>query len=219
MHEFSGNRAETRPKPGERPRLGRFVAGVALALLAGSPGLAADHGAPAADHAAPPPASAVPESPPPPPPPAAVRPPPPKLDGPIAAAMPRPRLTWIIDPVTGRAFGGYDPVAYFLEGRPTMGDPDLQFDWQGATWLFQDEGTLAAFRDAPEVYAPRFGGRCAFAASQGRAVEGSPQLFLIHRGRLLFFADPTAKAAFLLDPDRLLAEAERRWPKILADLP
>ena len=119
----------------------------------------------------------------------------------------------------GVAIGGYDPVAYFLLGRPALGDSERQLDWGGTTWLFVDEGTRAAFREAPETYAPLFGGHCAFAVAQGRPAEGSPQFFLIHRQRLLLFADAVSRAAFLLDPDHLLAEAERRWPDLLADLP
>jgi len=186
---------------------------LALIVACGDRPRASDHAAPPAPVAEPAPAAA------PPPPPSPERPPPPKLNGPIAAPAPRARTIWLADATTGRALGGYDPVGYFLEGRPTLGDPDRQWDWQGVAWLFRDEGTLAAFRDAPEVYAPLFGGRCAFAVSQGRPAEGSPQYFLVHHGKLLLFADAPARAAFLLDPDRLLAEAERRWPAMRADLP
>lgn len=219
MEEFSGIRAVRRPKRDDgRRRAGPGIFALALALAvpaSETPVAAADHGAPA-EHAAPQPA---PPQPAPTPPPPAHRPPPPVLNGPPAAAEPHPRPRWLADPTTGRALGGYDPVAYFLNGRPTLGDPDHQLDWGGVTWFFRDEGTEAAFRDAPEIYAPLFAGRCAFAVSQGRPAEGSPHYFVVFRGRLLLFADATARAAFLLAPDRLLAEAERRWPALLADLP
>lgn len=216
MEEFSGIRATRRPKRGDVRRLAGFVLFMLAVATGGRSVPAADHGAPA-EHGAP---AATPAPVPPPPPPSnAHRPPPPVLDGPPAAAEPRPRPRWLADPTTGRALGGYDPVAYFLNGRPTPGDPDHQIDWGGVTWLFQDEGTEAAFRDAPETYAPLFAGRCAFAVSQGRPAEGSPRYFVVFRGRLLLFADATARAAFLLAPDRVLAEAERRWPALLADLP
>lgn len=224
MDEFSGIRAPTRRKrDGGREGLPRAILAVALLLLLGvAPRLvgsaaASEHAAPAAPAAAPA-APAEPPPPPRPPPSAAERPPPPKLDA-IAAPAPNPRLHWLVDATTGRALGGFDPVAYFLNGRPTLGDPALQLDWGGVTWLFQDQGTLDAFRDAPTVYAPLFGGYCAFAISQGRPAEGSPLHFVVHRNRLLFFADAASRTAFLLEPDRLLAEAEKRWPKILAELP
>lgn len=170
--------------------------------------------------AAPPPAAAAPA------PAAPVAPPPrklppdvrPPIDGPIATPVPKTRVHWLIDPTTGRALGGFDPIAYFLDGVPRLGDPRWQYDWGGATWLFRNEGDLAAFRAAPEVYAPLFGGRCAFAVSHGSPAEGSPLHHLIWHDRLLLFADATARIAFLTDPDRLFAEATRRWPALAAEL-
>ena len=132
--------------------------------------------------------------------------------------MPRTRVRVLSDATTGLALGGYDPVLYFLENRAIRGDVRFQFDWSGATWWFRNEGDLAAFRAAPEVYTPRFAGRCAFAVAQGRPAEGSPLHHLVWRGRLLLFADATSRIAFLEDPDRLLAEADRRWPALAADL-
>ncbi len=232
MSDFSGIRATARRnRDGDaRARSARLPVGLALllaavlaclaAVVAPGAGRAEDpHAAPPAHGAAPAPAPAATPAPAAPAVPEALRSPPPRLSGPIAAARPRPRLTWLADPETGRALGGYDPVAYFLLGRPALGDSERQLDWGGTTWLFVDEGTRAAFREAPEIYAPLFGGHCAFAVAQGRPAEGSPQFFLIHRQRLLLFADAVSRAAFLLDPDHLLAEAEQRWPDLLADLP
>ncbi|TIX44483.1 MAG: hypothetical protein E5V36_09710, partial [Mesorhizobium sp.] len=31
---------------------------------------------------------------------------------------------------------GYDPVAYFTDGRATMGSPKISRKWLGATWYF-----------------------------------------------------------------------------------
>ena len=32
------------------------------------------------------------------------------------------------------AIKGYDPVAYFTEGRAVRGSPEFEHDWHGATW-------------------------------------------------------------------------------------
>lgn len=221
MDQSSGIRAKTRRgrgrgspfvPPSRRAALRLLAAGV----LAGRASLvfaAGGHDAPAP---APAPAAA------PPPPVEPRRLPPdvqPPIAGPIAAPAPQPRIRWLADPVTGIALGGYDPLAYFLDGRPERGDPTLQLDWGGTTWWFRNPGNLAAFRKDPEVYAPAFAGRCAFAVANGRPAEGSPLVHLIWHGRLLLFADPTARVAFLTDPDRLYQEALRRWPAIVEDLP
>lgn len=223
MHEFSGIRARTgrcrffarrRDDAGARTPVSTVLVALAL-LLAAAPASANS----SSHDEAPKPAPAAAEPPAPPPPPRPPPPPPPKLDGPVARPTPTPIVRFIADRMTGRALGGFDPVGYFMWGEPRIGDPTLQYDWAGVTWLFVDEGTRAAFRDAPKTYAPMFGGRCAFAVAQGRPAEGSPRHFVVQGGRLLLFADPASRAAFLLDPDRLLAEAERRWPAILSDLP
>lgn len=214
MDHFSGIRAEKRRGTGGRRSAAVLVVAT---LFAASPVRASGDGG----HGAPAPAPAAPavEAPPPPPPPRPPPPPPPKLDGPIAAEAPRPRIPWLADPFTGFAIGGYDPVAYFSEERPVLGERAFEWEWQGTTWRFANAGNLAAFRDAPEVYAPLFAGRCAFAVSQGRPTEGSPLVAAIVGGRLLFFADPTARAAFMTAPERLLTAALSRWPSVSADLP
>ncbi|TBW37373.1 hypothetical protein EYW49_11460 [Siculibacillus lacustris] len=222
MDQFSGIRAKTRRKRDrDQDRAPARPIGVGLLLVlalfvAAGPAAASGGG----HDAAPPPPPAAPAEPPPPvekprPPP----PPPPVLNGPIAAPAPIPRVHWLADAFTGLALGGYDPVAYFLEGKPVLGRPENELDWGGTTWRFTGPGNLAAFRDSPEVYAPRFAGYCVFAVSQGRPTEGSPLVPLLWHGRLLLFADPLSRVAFLADPDRLIAEAEGRWPALAAELP
>ena len=34
------------------------------------------------------------------------------------------------------AIMGYDPVAYFTDGRATKGSEEFAYDWLGATWQF-----------------------------------------------------------------------------------
>src|SRR5215467_14533022 len=45
-----------------------------------------------------------------------------------------------VDPVNKNLFGtalkGYDPVAYFKEGRPVKGRNEFRHDWMGAKWYF-----------------------------------------------------------------------------------
>jgi hypothetical protein len=142
-----------------------------------------------------------------------------------AAAMLAPRAATaarrhlVVDPVSGLALGGFDTVAYFVDGAPRRGVPEHQIDWHGAAWLFVNEGNLAAFRERPDVYAPVFGGYCAFAVSKGRPAEGNPLHFALVDDRLYLFASASNRLAFLEGGAPLLAEAVRRWPAIAVDLP
>lgn len=222
MDHFSGIRAKTRLNRETIAPTGtavrRRAAAVALAAALCAPGPAFASGG----HDAPPPAAAAPAVPSPPPPPPAPRQPPPDvrppIEGPIAAPAPKARVPFLADTGTGVALGGYDPVLYFLEDRAELGRDRHQLDWGGTTWWFRNEGDLAAFRADPEVYAPLFAGRCAFGVAQGRPAEGSPLHHVVWRGKLLLFADAVARRAFLEAPDRLLAEAQRRWPAMAMEL-
>src|SRR3954463_10776658 len=57
----------------------------------------------------------------------------------------------VVDPNRGLALSGFDPVAYFTDGKPLMGRGDLEMSFAGATWRFRNEGNRAAFAENPEV--------------------------------------------------------------------
>jgi YHS domain-containing protein len=58
----------------------------------------------------------------------------------------------------GVALKGYDPVAYFTQGRPVKGLKEFQFEWNNAKWLFASSEHLTLFQENPEKYAPQYGG-------------------------------------------------------------
>ena len=67
----------------------------------------------------------------------------------------------------GVAIDGYDPVAYFTDGRPVEGSKEFDDDWNGATWRFASAAHRDLFAAAPEKYAPQYGGYCAWAVVAG----------------------------------------------------
>ncbi len=125
----------------------------------------------------------------------------------------------VVDATTGFAIGGYDPVAYFEEGRPVEGRAGFETTWDGAIWRFANAGDRDAFKDAPDVYAPQYGGHCAMSAAQGVPAEGDPRIFAIAGGRLYFFRGDTERQEWLGSPERLIAAAEANWPKLRGMLP
>jgi hypothetical protein len=58
----------------------------------------------------------------------------------------------------GVAIKGYDPVAYFTEGRPVKGKKEFEFTWQDARWRFASAAHRDLFAAKPERYAPQYGG-------------------------------------------------------------
>ena len=69
---------------------------------------------------------------------------------------------WAIKPVNtdtqGLAIKGYDPVAYFIQGKPLKGAESFTYHWMGAEWHFASAEHLDLFKSSPEKYAPQYGG-------------------------------------------------------------
>ena len=53
---------------------------------------------------------------------------------------------------------GYDPVAFFTQGKAIKGDRHWQSTYGGATYYFQSSADRDEFDQAPGKYAPQYGG-------------------------------------------------------------
>ena len=120
----------------------------------------------------------------------------------------------VVNAHTGLAISGFDPVAYFTDGKPKFGRPELELRADGVVWRFYNEGNRAAFADHPEVYAPRFGGYDPVAIARGVSVPGHPMFWAVTGERLYLFYSAEARTTFLADPGRILDAAERKWPTV-----
>jgi len=128
------------------------------------------------------------------------------------AADPGPR----INAVAGVAVGGYDPVAYFAEGRAVAGDAKIALRWRGVRWHFSTPAHRAAFEADPRAYLPQFGGFCALAMSEGRAVPANPENWVILEGRLYLTETPVGKSRLDANPSMLVARARSNWSGVAA---
>jgi len=54
------------------------------------------------------------------------------------------------------AIGGYDPVAYFTDGKPTHGLPDFEYQWDEHRYRFASAEHRDLFKADPVRYAPPF---------------------------------------------------------------
>lgn len=131
----------------------------------------------------------------------------------LAGAVPGLNERVVADPMSGIALYGYDPVAYFTDGKPVRGRRAFEAEWAGAAWRFSSEANRAAFLSAPQVYAPRFGGYDPAAVATGIAAAGHPLLFRIEGERLYFFRSEAERDAF-----RDARVADGAWDKVSAEL-
>ena len=116
----------------------------------------------------------------------------------------------------GVAVHGYDPVAYFTEGKAIKGDPQLQSVYERATYYFQSAAAKEAFDKEPAKYAPQYGGYCAMAMTMGKLEDVDPNYFLVHDGKLLLQRNEKAHMMFAKDPLANHKKADESWEKMQA---
>jgi hypothetical protein len=130
--------------------------------------------------------------------------------GPAASAGERIVVDWH----TGLAIDGYDPVAFFTDGKPLQGSSNLELRKGDVVWRFINLGNRAAFAAAPDVYMPQYGGYDPIGVARGLAVAGNPNVWLIQGQRLFLFYDSARRQKFASDPNRVMASADRKWPDV-----
>ncbi|OWJ59088.1 YHS domain-containing (seleno)protein [Inquilinus limosus] len=117
-------------------------------------------------------------------------------------------------PAENVAIRGYDPVAYFREGKPHLGSPEFAAQHDGATWWFASAEDKALFEADPEKYMPAFGGFCAYGTSRGYLVKIEPEAWSIVDGRLYLNYDLGVRDTWAKDPKGYIAKATANWPKL-----
>ena len=107
------------------------------------------------------------------------------------------------------AIKGFDPVAYFTDGRPTPGLPDIEYQWDEHTYRFASAKHRDLFKADPVHYAPQFGNFCAMALTRGELDEANPENWLISDGKLYVFgkASPMGPVLFQQDLPGNIAKA------------
>lgn len=123
------------------------------------------------------------------------------------------------DNATGFAIGGYDPVAYFTVHKPVPGQSGLEHTWGARVWRFSSVGNRDAFAKHPQAYVPGFAGYDAEALAHGLAVEGSPVIWAVLRGRVFLFRDAASLAKWRNESSALISLAETNWKRLSRDLP
>lgn len=117
----------------------------------------------------------------------------------------------------GVAINGYDPVAYFTEGRPVKGDRSHQAAHEGAVFWFASAENRDRFVAAPERYAPQYGGFCAYGMSEGYKATTEPDAFTVHEGRLYLNYNREVRDLWNQDRPGRIAAADKNWPRVSAE--
>lgn len=117
--------------------------------------------------------------------------------------------------LNNEAVSGYDPVAYFKEGKPVKGIRQFRLKHKGADWLFSSQENLDLFKEDTEKYSPQYGGHCAFNASKGEAIKGNPNNFNIVNDKLYLNYDNYTQNLWYKNQAELIEKGDAIWPTVL----
>ncbi len=109
---------------------------------------------------------------------------------------------------------GYDPVAYFSDGKPLRGSGYYEATYQGVTYVFTSENHKKQFLDSPERYLPAYGGYCAYGVARGKKFVVDPEVWKIVGGILYLNLDTNVQQKWEKDIPGYIKKADANWPSI-----
>lgn len=113
------------------------------------------------------------------------------------------------------AVQGYDPVAYFTQGKPVKGVKEFSTEYMGATFRFASAANRDKFIAKPEAYAPQYGGYCAWAVSQGYTAKGDARNWKIVDGKLYLNYNTSIQKKWEANIPGFISSANTEWPGLV----
>jgi enamine deaminase RidA (YjgF/YER057c/UK114 family) len=117
------------------------------------------------------------------------------------------------------AISGYDPVAYFTEGKPVPGRSEFEYTWHNARWRFASLAHRDTFAGNPDRYAPQYDGYCAMGV-KGVSVAAphkdtvDPEAWAIVDGKLYLTHTSGSLERWRENAARNIKEADLNWTKV-----
>lgn len=113
-----------------------------------------------------------------------------------------------------KGLNGYDPVAYFTDGRPIRGSSSIASEHDGRQYYFASEQHKRLFDAEPEKYLPQYGGYCAFGVSMGQLFDIDPETGQVLDGKLYLNLNQDILTDFNKDAPGYIRQADEQWPTI-----
>jgi enamine deaminase RidA (YjgF/YER057c/UK114 family) len=115
------------------------------------------------------------------------------------------------------SISGYDPVAYFTDGKPVQGKSEFEYLWHKLRWRFANGAHRELFVKDPDRYTPQYDGYCAMGVSAGEAGHKDtvdPEAWTIVDGKLYLTHMSQAMDAWRESPAEFIKRADANWAAV-----
>ena len=119
------------------------------------------------------------------------------------------------------SISGYDPVAYFTDGKPVPGKSEFEYLWHKLRWRFANGEHRDLFAKDPDRYTPQYDGYCAMGAANDAAAHKDtvdPEAWAIVDGKLYLTHMRQAMESWRQNPAEYIKKADENWVAV-KDLP
>lgn len=119
------------------------------------------------------------------------------------------------------SISGYDPVAYFTQGKPVQGKPEFEHSWHRLRWRFVNGEHRDLFMRDPKHYAPQYDGYCAMGVSENELAHKDtvdPEAWAIVDGKLYLAHNHYFMQAWRENAKQHIRQADQDW-EVVKDLP
>jgi len=116
------------------------------------------------------------------------------------------------------SISGYDPVAYFTDGKPVQGKSEIEHLWHKLRWRFASSEHREMFAKDPDHYAPQYDGYCAMGVAETGGVAHKdtvdPEAWAIVDGKLYLTHMPQGMDDWHQNPADFIKQADANWAAV-----
>src|SRR5205085_5635033 len=119
------------------------------------------------------------------------------------------------------SISGYDPVAYFTDGKPVQGKAEFEYLWHKLRWRFANGEHRDLFVKEPSRYAPQYDGYCAMGTTNDEAAHKDtvdPEAWAIVDGKLYLAHNRYFMQVWRESAKQHILQADQDW-EVVKDLP
>jgi len=91
------------------------------------------------------------------------------------------------------------------------GNEAISYEWNHGVWLFSSQANLELFKEAPEKYAPQYGGYCAYGVAKGSFAKVDPEQWTVLDDKLYLNYNKRINKRWAKKRDEYIVTGDKNW--------